>query len=369
MSESVLTHKCPNCDGPLLFDPLTQQFECEYCHSKFTEAEVLAFETAQGESSVQVETPTAPPDAEKETAATESDTTADEMSLFLCPSCGAEIVTDATTAATYCYFCHNPVVLSGRLSGQFLPNTVVPFAIDKKAATAAFLSWTKKKKFIPKNFFTKNQIEKLTGVYFPYWQVDAELDGELNAQANSISVWRAGDIEYTQTKKYSIFRKGSMHFRDLIKNALSKNISQKMVESVQPFLMEKAVPFQTQYLSGFQAEKRDIEYQDLADLVQKELQNYAGELLTDTVSGYTTVYNKQTKIQLKEQQQRYTLLPVWLLTYKSTGNDQKIYYYAMNGQTGKVSGVLPINKGKLLFYASISFLLCFLIFLIGGYLL
>ena len=66
------------------------------------------------------------------------------MDLFLCPNCGAEIVTDATTAATYCYFCHNPVVLSGRLSGEFLPNKVLPFAIEKKKQPLNFWNGHKK---------------------------------------------------------------------------------------------------------------------------------------------------------------------------------------------------------------------------------
>ncbi len=48
MSESqVLTHKCPNCGGPLLFEPKNQKFHCEYCGSTFTEQEVSDFEAKQ----------------------------------------------------------------------------------------------------------------------------------------------------------------------------------------------------------------------------------------------------------------------------------------------------------------------------------
>ena len=65
----------------------------------------------------------------------------------------AEVVTDATTAATFCYYCHNPVVLSGKLSGEFLPDYVIPFAMGQKKATGIFLDWIKKKKYIPDDFF------------------------------------------------------------------------------------------------------------------------------------------------------------------------------------------------------------------------
>lgn len=154
----VVTHTCPNCDGPLLFDPKTQKFHCEYCLSTFTEAEIASYEQQP-----QTEEP----------AAKASTQTEENMEMFSCSSCGAQIVTDVTTAATFCYFCHNPVILSGRVSGEFLPEKVLPFKIEKEEAVKKFLAWTEKKRFIPKSFFNQQQIEKLTGVYFPYWVVDA----------------------------------------------------------------------------------------------------------------------------------------------------------------------------------------------------
>jgi len=167
-----------------------------------------------------------------DTEATAEQTATDEqsnMELFLCPNCGAEIVTEATTAATYCYYCHNPVVLSGRLSGDFLPNKVLPFAVEKEEAIKQFLAWTKKKWFVPKAFFNQEQIDKLTGVYFPYWATDAELDGSLQANGTVVRIWRVGDIEYTETKQYAVHREGKLFFKELVKNALSKNTQQKMV--------------------------------------------------------------------------------------------------------------------------------------------
>ena len=84
-------------------------------------------------------------------------TEADGMKAYSCPSCGAEIITDATTAATFCYYCHNPVVLSGRLEGKYLPDMVVPFQLDKKKATESFLSFVKKKKFVHRERHSKKE--------------------------------------------------------------------------------------------------------------------------------------------------------------------------------------------------------------------
>lgn len=384
----ALTHKCPNCNGPLTFDPDDQKFHCPYCGSIFTVDELSAFEANKkntqnnpenqseldrdGISADTAKTKSQTTDAvdnSLDNASEAKDATTENMELYLCPNCGAEIVTDATTAATYCYYCHNPVVLQGRLSGKFLPDKVLPFAIGKEKATADFLNWAQKKFFVPKDFFDKSQVEKLTGVYFPYWQVDAKGAGSLMGNGTSIRVWIVGDIEYTETKQYAISRKGNLTFKELVKNALTKNTPQKMVASVQPFPLEKAVSFKNQYLAGFQAEKRDIEYADLKDVVSDELRDYGEKKLRETVGSFTTFTKTQQDLTLTETKSSYLLLPVWLVTYRSSDTDKKVFYYAMNGQTGKVSGVLPISYKKLGLVSAGIFLGLFLLFLLGGYFL
>jgi uncharacterized Zn finger protein (UPF0148 family) len=358
----VITHNCPNCGGALTFKPDDQKFHCPFCFSIFTEKEVTDFEEKQKQArladekttaATETATSTAEPDQVKATTkaqqAAQSQTKAQaatEVDLYLCPSCGAEIATDQTTAATYCYFCHNPVVLSGRLSGAFLPNKVLPFKIDEQQAKTQFLAWTKKKRFIPKAFFNAEQVEKLTGVYFPYWVVNAKTHGKLVGTGTALRVWIVGNIEYTETKQYQVTRDGDITFSDLVKNALSKNTQKKMVESVQPFPVDQAIDFKSQYLQGFQAEKRDIEFQDLAASVKQELNQYAEQALSSTVNGYTHFSPSHTETDIIEEENQYMLLPVWLVTY-ANGRNEEPYYYAMNGQTGKVSGVLPISYRRL----------------------
>ncbi|OJG67388.1 hypothetical protein RV09_GL002604 [Enterococcus moraviensis] len=381
----TFTHKCPNCGGPLLFDPKDQKFHCEYCLSVYTENEVTAYEKAQREAHIEEDIgQTSEPELtftdesqanemtdENNNTFEESDTSDpaadDAMEVFDCPSCGAQIVTDATTAATYCYYCHNPVVLAGRLTGKFLPEKVLPFSIEKEEAVEKFLAWTKKKWFIPKDFFNKEQIDKMTGVYFPYWVVDAEVDGQMNGLGTTIRVWRVGDLEYTETKQFDIERRGKISFKELIKNALSKNVQQKMVEAVQPFLLDKAVSFKSQYLAGFQAEKRDIEYETIQKAIHDELEDYSESLLRDTASGYTTLTKLRTDIAFDTEKNNYMLLPIWVVTYRSNEQSKKVYYYAMNGQTGKVSGILPVSYKRLGLFTLGIFATILAIFLIGGW--
>ncbi|SJZ58880.1 hypothetical protein SAMN02745116_00828 [Pilibacter termitis] len=354
---TVLTHKCPNCAGALTFNPTDQKFHCEYCLSVFSEQEVSKFEEKQASvaSTSQQEVP----------KDTDGDGV-DDIGLFICPNCAAQIVTETTTAATTCYFCHNPVVLNERLSGEFLPEKVIPFLIDKKEAEKKFLEWTAKKRFVPKAFFNKEQIKNLTGVYFPYFLVDSKLHGSMKAKGVRIRSWVVGDIEYTETKQYRIYREGDMTFFDLVKNALRKNTTQKMVTGVQPFDFDRAIPFKNQYLAGFQAEKRDLEFSDLKEEIDHELKEYGTSLLREEISGYTTVSNVTSSLELVDQQNSYVLLPVWLVTYRDRGSDT-LYYYAMNGQTGKTSGVLPISRGKLAQAGILIFILVLILALIGGW--
>lgn len=43
---ALMSYKCPNCGGGLVFDPDSQKFQCEYCLSEFTEEEMKQMEEA-----------------------------------------------------------------------------------------------------------------------------------------------------------------------------------------------------------------------------------------------------------------------------------------------------------------------------------
>lgn len=317
---AAIIYKCPSCGGELIFDPAKQHYHCEYCGSDFDQQKQDELMPDQGQE------------------------TQDSAVLYECPSCGAQIVTDETTAATFCFYCHNPVILSGRLSGAYLPDQIIPFAIDKKEATEQFLRYVKKKKFVPKAFFQKSQIEKLSGVYYPYWVYDCDVNAGIEGEASRVRVWTTGETEYTETEIFHVERRGRVRLHNMTRNALQKT-NRELVEGVQPFRMKEKKEFSMGYLSGFLAERRDLETREFEEELRQEAKECSRKLLRDTVSGYSTVNIQNTDIQMKEENWQYLLLPVWVLTYG--GRDGKRYYYAMNGQTGRICGKLPIDYKKL----------------------
>ncbi len=353
---AVVSYKCPNCGGELIFNPNIQKHKCEYCLSEFSQEELEGLKSAEGNEEKIEE--------QVETEAGETQTK--EAVFYQCPSCGAEVVTDETTAATFCYYCHNPVVLSGRVSGEFLPDKIIPFSIDKKKATEKFLEYVHSKKFVPKAFFNKQQIEKISGVYFPYWMVDMDMEGSMQAEGRNLRVWISGDTEYTETKVYRIEREGDIHLEDITKNALKKSNCQ-LAEGVLPYDVSKVQKFHMGFLSGFLAEKRDVDKAELDTQVKQEAEEYAEKILRGTVKGYSSVSVRNCHLNQKQENWDYIMLPVWTVTYK--GRNGKTYYYSMNGQDGKVYGELPIDYKKVWTLGGIIFVAVLILGLIGGYLL
>ncbi len=168
----VITYKCPNCGGDLTFDPASGKYKCEYCLSSFTQEEAekanpKAAEALNGEDDAAGAQEASDAQKESSTEETKGETEQGEAVVYTCPNCGAEIVTDATTAATYCFYCHNPVVLSGRLSGEYMPDFVLPFKISKEQAIEKFLSFRAEETLYSEGLFREKPGTEDDGCLFP----------------------------------------------------------------------------------------------------------------------------------------------------------------------------------------------------------
>ena len=345
---ATISIKCPNCGGGLQFDPAAQDYQCEYCLSHFTQEELerIAPE-AKAEADDGREGQRAERGEAREAAYNPAgqDDAGENAAVYTCPSCGAEIVTDETTAASFCFYCHNPVILQGRLQGSYHPDHVIPFAIDKEKATEIFLGWLKRKRYVPSDFASQEQIEKMTGVYFPYWLYSCQVDGRLVGEGTKLRTWQTGNTRYTETQKYDVSRSGTIAIDHVTRNALKK-ADKKLVEGVMPFDTKAMKPFSMGFLSGFFAEKRDMERQEFATEVEQEVREFAADNLKSGVGSYASLNIRQQETQVRNPRWEYALLPVWTLTYKDQKTG-KIYYFACNGQSGKVCGQLPVDPKKL----------------------
>lgn len=353
----VIVYKCINCGGPLTFKADTQNWTCDYCLSEFTEQEVRGFiqneqAQAKGETSAAVLQQQQEQDQEFQ-----------EKALgFTCGSCGAEIVTDETTAATFCYYCHNPTIIPRRLEGEYRPEKLIPFKFNRDKATELFIKWCKKKPLLSKQFTTTSELEKLSGVYIPFWLFDCNSLGEISGMATRVRTYTRGDTRYTETKYYRILREGQAIFRDVPADG-SKKMDDEFMSILEPYNYKDLTDFSMSYLSGYLAEKYDMDQNDVYGRVSGIIRNNMNSLLRDTIQGYNTVNVKNSEIKLKNVEATYVLLPVWIFTYQFKG---KTYMFAMNGQTGKISGKLPVSLGRAGSWFGMISAAVFSILLIGG---
>lgn len=334
---SVVSYKCPSCGAGIAFDSEKQLFKCEYCLSEFTEAQMAA------------QTPPEDVSEEHHTTDAENEEFCDELLSYICNNCGAEVFADKDTASDFCPYCHNPVVCEGRLSGQLKPHKIIPFAFDKAEAERRFLAFAGKKWFVPKGFFAPEQVDKIRGIYYPFWLTDADITASGSAKAEKVRTWKLGKNMYTETSHFNLFRKGEIHFEDVTTGAYTGD-DKAMLEGILPFPSDALKDFSMPYLSGFLAKKRNIEKDDVFENVKSRITDYSGTMLKNTMTGYTTVHHVGTNVRLNKLHWDYALLPIWILTYHKGG---KTYTYALNGHTGKVYGEIPISGKKLwiLFFA------------------
>ena len=260
---------------------------------------------------------------------------------LVCSSCGGEIVADATTAATSCPHCDNPVVVMWKLSGSLKPDLVIPFKLDKKAAKSALKRHYSGKRLLPKVFKDENHIDEIKGLYVPFWLFDADAEAHIRYKATRIRHWSDANFDYTETSFYAVTRGGSLAFADVPVDGSTK-MRDELLESIEPFDLSAAVDFQTAYLAGYLADKYDVDAQQSIQRANERIKKSTEDAFASTVHGFTTVMAEASAIQLKEGTVKYVLLPVWLLNTRWKGTT---YTFAMNGQTGKLVGDLPVDKG------------------------
>lgn len=359
----TVSYKCINCGGPVQYNATKLKFYCEYCRSEYTEEELKKH---WGELDKGLDDNEAVSEEQQAQDVPEGfEDFASNTVMYSCQSCGAEVIADKTTAATFCVYCHSPVVLSNRLTGEFKPNKVIPFMISEEDAQQRFFDFCKKKHFLPKDFVSSAQLDMMKGVYYPYWLVDSLKDGALYATAEKHRTWTVGDTEYTETKTFKVMRQGKIDFKGFPHPALTGENS-KALKYVNPYDDKDFKNFTMAYLSGFLAEKRDTERKDVQQDVDNELKVYAEKIYRSAITGYDVVRTDNCNVNTLKESWDYAMFPVWMMTFIYQG---KNYLYAMNGQTGKNYGELPINKGKLAGFGIGMFLLLLAICILGGYFL
>mgnify|MGYP002546177005 CR=1 FL=1 len=331
----LLEYKCPCCGGAIAFDPALQKMKCPFCDTEFEMEALQGYDEALKEET--------PDEMRWQTdAGTQwSEEEKSQLHSYICKSCGGEIVGDDTLAATACPFCGNPVVMAEQFSGTLRPDYVIPFRLDKKAAKQGLQNYIAKKRLLPKIFKDENHIDEIKGVYVPFWLFDSEADAKIRYRATTVRCWSDKDYDYTETDYFMVHRAGSLAFEHVPVDG-SQKMADDLMESIEPYDFSEAVDFATAYLAGYVADKYDVDAAQSVDRANQRIKNTTEHEFAKTVVGYDSVVPENSSVRISGGKAKYALYPVWILN--TTYNGQK-YIFAMNGQTGKFVGNLPLDKG------------------------
>ncbi len=329
-------HKCPCCGGAIEFNSSVQKLKCPYCDTEFE------MDTLQSYAEEQAQDKTSEIEWSTEGLNEWSDSDQEGIKVYVCNSCGGEIAADANTAATSCPYCDNPVSLSGNLNGMYKPEYVIPFKLDKKAAKEMFKKHLEGKKLLPNVFKTSNHMEEIKGIYAPYWLFGSKAEGRITYKATKNRFYSDSRYNYNETSYYLAVRAGSLEFERVPVDGSSK-LDDDLMESIEPFDFNDAVPFNSGYLTGYFADKYDVDEKQSVGRANERIENSTEQTFKDSVVGYNSVTTDSKRVVIHGGKASYAMYPVWILTTKW---NNELYTFAMNGQTGKFVGNLPCDKAK-----------------------
>ena len=345
---STKGYKCPCCGGSLVFSSDIQKLRCPSCDNEI-DMEIIQ-QYAEIVESVEAQEDTF--DWEEDSRGVQGEWAVKEKDgkkVYTCPSCGGDVDADETTAATKCPYCDSPIILPGQVSGEFQPDLVIPFQLNKDEVKQIFKEHCKGKKLLLKGFQSEHNIKEITGIYVPFWLFSCRAKGSVIYDAEKINTWQDDYYEFTQKDLYLVTRKGDMFFEHVPVDG-SAEMDDTYMEAIEPYGVEKAVPFEAGYLSGYKALKYDVPKDNCRRRAEERIKRTFEDIINQSIDKkeYHTIKQKYCKLACENGKVKYALMPVWTLDVKYKG---QTYHYAVNGQTGKFAGNLPVDRGLFWKYA------------------
>lgn len=360
MTNRALDNKCPACSASISYKPKLQKWKCDYCKSEFTLEEMKNFNNASNAKHNTKE------GIAKNNISNPKIKKGNENINYIeynCKNCGAKIIADEQTTATFCIYCGNTAILKEKLSGEFSPDMIIPFKKEKEEVIESFKNLNKGRPLMPDFFNDEKNIEKIRGVYVPFWLFNVEAGGELDALSTITTTWTHGDTVYTKKDTYSIEREGTMIFEKIPVDG-STRFDDDIMNTIEPFDYKELEEYNHAYLSGFLAEKYDVDEDESFKIAGDRSLNTAKKIFNEGITGLKTIVNDT--ISTNKILTKYVLLPVWMINIKY---NNKFYTFAMNGQTGELVGNIPIDRKKAFKFGILTFVITFTIIIIISYII
>lgn len=303
--------QCKNCGGNVIYSPEKKGMFCPFCES--------------GDSEVRKDS---------------------EGDIRICPNCGGEVPAEEHTSATQCPYCDNYIIFNERVEGQFAPDQIIPFQYSrdmvKKLMREKFAGCV----FAPVDFLSEARLNSMEGDYVPFWLFDYDVACVYHGEGRRIRCWTNGEIEYTETSIYDIYRDMDIKFQKIPADA-SVKMPDNIMDLMEPYRYDQLTQFRPEYMSGFQGEKYNMTSELIENRAKAKMEEDAVALLKETIAGYGSVSDRQKEVRVAHRTASYGLLPVWIYQYHYK---DKTYPFYINGQTAKIVGRTPVSVAKVWTY-------------------
>lgn len=327
--------ECGQCGASLEFTPGANQLTCPYCGH---ENPIATIDVVVEEQDYHA--------ALGDLSATEE---MEERMEVKCGSCGASSTLGANVAADECPFCGTPIVQAAIAKRVFKPRGLLAFKIRREDAQTAFRDWIQSLWFAPNALKQRaKQVERLQGVYMPYWTFDCQADtqytgqrGEHYWESETYTVHVNGRSE-TQTRMVQRTRwypaSGQVRngFDDVLVLA-SESLPKEKTDALEPWDLSNLSPYQDEYLSGFKAESYQVTLESGFEYAKYKMDPVIRDTIRHDIGGDEQLIH-QVATQYSRITFKHILLPIWISAYRYR---DKIYRFLVNGRTGEVQGERP----------------------------
>lgn len=348
-------NRCPKCGATdILLNPKSGKLRCSYCRHEFDPEKITGMEEDIKNLTGEV----MGSGAQNIVADTHN------VLTFKCTSCGAEIVVDTNEAShARCHWCRNVLSINQQIPNGSIPDVVLPFKLTKDQARAAIERFVGKRKFFANPKFRKEfTTENIMGVYFPYMIVDVNSHAKLVGQGEHLVRSYTVKSGNSEEKRYDADLYNVEREFDLAINGLTiesnsdrlnnedKSKTNNVINAIMPFDTENAVKYDSNYMRGYTSEKRNVNVDELKELVKVQSKDVARFAANESLKNYDRgVAWSSEEFNVKGQQWKAAYLPVWLYSYLEVqGNKKVLHYVAVNARTEETMGSVPIHMPKLI---------------------
>ncbi|MCR4316388.1 MAG: hypothetical protein NUW37_08580 [Planctomycetes bacterium] len=331
---------CKSCGADLKFTPGSQTLSCPYCGAE-NEIEVKDEDIDEFDYLTFLEE-------------LDTKTPRKEIVTIHCETCGAESTLDENITADKCPFCGSAVVAAGKTSQAIEPLSLLPFAIEKKAAQDKFKIWISGLWFAPSGLKKYARTGLVDGMYVPYYTYDADTKSNYHGQ-RGIDYWDTETYTTTvngksetrtrqvrRTRWYPVSGTVYVDFDDVLVLG-SRSLPKKYADELEPWDIESLVPMDQKFISGFRAECASVNLKEgFGDAKDKMEPTIRSAICRDIGGDHQQISSMKT--YYRDIYFKHVLLPAWISSYRFK---EKTYRFLVNGRTGEVQGERPWSIWKI----------------------